>query len=83
MLISEKEIEIERLKTTVVSLNIKCQVTQSIEKEVQKLQKMHENSEIDRVKLQNHVHDLGICIKNDADSHNKFEEQLMQQIKEL
>lgn len=51
MEVSEKEIEIERLKTTVTSLNHKCSINDDLVLDVQNQRDKFDNSEIERVKL--------------------------------
>jgi hypothetical protein len=51
MQVSEKEIEIERLKTTVASLNHKCAIVDDHLQDVQNARGDHKDSEANRVKL--------------------------------
>ena len=55
MQVSEKEIEIERLKTTVVSLNAKCSNVNDIEEDFRNASNRFDDSEAQRTKLQEHI----------------------------
>ena len=55
MQVSEKEIEIERLKTTVASLNHKCAIVDDHLADVQNARNDFADSEVQRVKLQEHI----------------------------
>lgn len=51
MVISQQEIEIERLKTTVVALNAKCSVVDDHKVDVNNHYNNHSNSEVKRQEL--------------------------------
>ena len=51
MQVSEKEIEIERLKTTVASLNHKCAIIDDHVADVHNARGDYQDSEVNRVKL--------------------------------
>jgi len=59
MIISEKEIEIERLKTTVMSLNTKCSVVDDHLEDVKNTNARLDESEQMRAGLQDHIVDAG------------------------
>ena len=66
MQISEKEVEIDRLKTTVVSLNGKCNVVDYHVADVRSTKSALSESENARVKLQEHIQITSITIKTEA-----------------
>ena len=53
--VSEKEIEIERLKITVVSLNTKCAVVDDHIEDLKNTTARFHDSEVNRQKLQDHI----------------------------
>jgi hypothetical protein len=53
--ISEQEVEIERLKTTVVALNAKCSIVDDHKTDVQNTTIRHTESESFRVELHSHI----------------------------
>jgi hypothetical protein len=53
--ISEQEVEIERLKTTVVALNAKCSIVDDHKTDVQNTTIRHTESESIRVELHSHI----------------------------
>ena len=55
MQVSEKEIEIERLKTTVATLNHKCTIVNDHLEDVHNARGDFKDSEGNRVKLQEHI----------------------------
>jgi hypothetical protein len=55
MQVSDKEIEIERLKTTVFALNSKCEVVADHEKDVKTTNNRFLQSEAERDSLQSHI----------------------------
>lgn len=55
MQVSEKEIEIERLKTTVATLNHKCTIVNDHLEDVHNARSDFKDSEGNRVKLQEHI----------------------------
>jgi hypothetical protein len=61
MTISEQEIEIERLKTTLISLNSKCAIVDDHQQDVHNRTEMHYESESIRSEL--HVHIESVSTK--------------------
>jgi len=81
--ISEKEIEIDRLKTTVIALNHKASVVIDKDKDIENATKRLEDSEAARVVLQQHIVETSVKVDVDANNHNKYQDDLIQQIKDL
>jgi|TARA_B110000305_G_C19319056_1_gene577991 hypothetical protein len=69
MQVSEKEIEIERLKTTVVSLNAKCSNVNDIEEDFRNASTRFDDSEAQRTKLQEHIVLTSQKVEQDASNH--------------
>ena len=63
MQVSEKEIEIERLKTTVASLNHKCAIVDDHLADVHNARGDFKDSEGNRVKLQEHIVQTSITVE--------------------
>tara|TARA_B110000285_G_C14819421_1_gene465762 strand:- start:283 stop:612 length:330 start_codon:yes stop_codon:yes gene_type:complete len=55
MTISEQEIEIERLKTTVIALNAKCSIVDDHAVHAENTAEKHNDSEYKRVELHTHI----------------------------
>lgn len=83
MQVSEKEIEIERLKTTVVSLNAKCSNVNDIEEDFRNASTRFEDSEAQRTKLQEHIVLTSQKVEQDAQNHASYQQELIDQINEL
>ena len=64
--LSEKEVEIEHLKTTVIALNEKVQVLNDLKKDVDIHKDLVKNSEIKREELQIHITETSIKIREDT-----------------
>lgn len=83
MQVSEKEIEIDRLKTTVFTLNTKCQIVDEHQRNVQTARADFKESEDERYKLQQHMLQTAEDVKQDAATKSQFQQQLTDQINEL
>ena len=55
MTISNQEIEIERLKTTVIALNGKCTIVEDVREDLTEKTKTFDESEKARADLQTHI----------------------------
>jgi protein subunit release factor B len=83
MQVSEKEIEIDRLKTTVVSLNSKCVIVDDHITDVQNNRENFQESEVARVKLQEHIVISSQKIITDNSSHTDYQQELINEIASL
>ena len=83
MQVSEKEIEIDRLKTTVVSLNSKCVIVDDHITDVQNNRENFQESEVARVKLQEHIVISSQKIITDNSSHTDYQQELIVEIASL
>lgn len=72
MTISEQEIEIERLKTTVVALNAKCSIVDDHKIDVENTTVRHSESERVRVDLHQHITTTGERVNNDNLAHTDY-----------
>lgn len=78
MQVSEKEIEIERLKTTVVSLNHKCAIVDDHKEDVSNANNRFAESETQRVVLQEHIVETSETVKVDTATHNAYQQELIE-----
>lgn len=83
MVVSEKEIEIDRLKTTVESLNAKCYIIDDHVKDVKSAQIRFAESEVKRVELQEHIVTTSQTIEVDNSAHGSHQQQLIDQVTAL
>lgn len=67
----ERDIEIERMKTTLIALNGKLSVMTDIEKEVQDHRGYLVTNETKRTELQVHITELGQKLRVDTDAHDE------------
>lgn len=81
--LSEKEIEIERLKITVVSLNTKCQVVDDHIEDLKNTTVRYDDSERNREKLQNHIVEAARKIEKDNLAHTDYQSELHKEIEAL
>ena len=72
MVISEKEIEIERLKITVVSLNTKCTVVDDHIEDLKNTTTRYDDSEIQRENLQQHIVETAKKVQVDNVNHTDY-----------
>ncbi|CDW85596.1 gas2 domain containing protein [Stylonychia lemnae] len=75
--LSEKEVEIEHLKTTVIGLNTKVEVIRDMEQDVVNSQTITKNSEIKRVELQTFIKTTSIQIQEDAQKNKQFQDSVI------
>ena len=68
--IGEKDIENERMKTTLFALNEKLAVMEDIEKDIEEHKKYLKTSETSRVDLQNHITETSSQITKYTEEHN-------------
>ena len=81
--LSEKDIEIERLKITVVSLNTKCSVVEDHIEDLKNTTERLDQSEAQRENLQNHIVEAAVKIENDNQSHTDYQQELTNEIEAL
>ncbi len=72
MTISEQEIEIERLKTTVIALNAKCSIVDDHATHAENTTVKHVDSETARVALHTHIKTVVTSVHNDNKAHTEF-----------
>lgn len=72
MQVSEKEIEIERLMTTVASLNHKVKIIEDCETDVKNIGYRFSDSEGKRGGLQTSIHQTSVLIQEDTNKHNTY-----------
>lgn len=83
MQVSEKEIEIERLKTTVATLGGKCAIVDDHLADVQNARDGLEKSHNDHRKLQDQLVEVSATVEKERDAKERFEDGLNQQIRQL
>lgn len=83
MQVSEKEIEIERLKTTVASLNHKCAIIDDHVADVHNARGDYQDSEVNRVKLQEHIVKTSVTVEHDMNNHKSYQSELIDKISSL
>lgn len=83
MQVSEKEIEIERLKTTVASLNHKCAIVDDHLADVHNARNDYKDSEANRVKLQEHIVQTSVTVEQDMTAHKTYQTELIDKISAL
>ena len=83
MVISEKEIELERLKTTVMSLNGKCSVVDDHVDDVNNTRAKFDQSEQTRGTLQVHIVQTAQKVEQDNTAHTEYQEELVAEINNL
>ena len=83
MQISEKEIEIDRLRTSVEVMNNKCSNYDQYVEDLSNSRGMFSDSEQNRVKLQEQITQISITVKNDNVTHTTYQNELTERISEL
>ena len=83
MTISNQEIEIERLKTTVIALNAKCAIVDDHRTDVENTTIRHSESERIRGDLHSHITATGEKVKNDNIAHTDYQDELQQNLGDL
>jgi hypothetical protein len=83
MTISEKEIELERLKTTVFSLNGKCVIVDDHVEDVRTATYRFNDSEAQRGKLQIHIVETSKKVQLDNTAHTDYQNDLIEEINSL
>lgn len=83
MTISEQEIEIERLKTTVIALNSKCSIVDDHKIDVDSHYTNHTESESKRVELHEHITTTSTKIHYDNEAHTDYQSELQSNISDL
>ena len=78
MTISNQEIEIERLKTTVIALNGKCTIVEDVRDDLENRNKNFADSEDARAGLQTHITVTSQKIVTTNRTHTEYQEQLTQ-----
>mgnify|MGYP000894960594 CR=1 FL=1 len=74
MTISNQEIEIERLKTTVIALNGKCTIVEDVREDLENKQKNFGESEEARAGLQTHITVTSEKIVTTNRTHTEYQE---------
>ena len=77
MQISDKEIEIERLKTTVVALNGKCANTEDQLEDVKNATNRFVDSEHNRTKLQEDIIITATNVQQNSEEHKLYQSELI------
>jgi uncharacterized membrane protein len=80
MQLSNYEIEVERLKTTVIALNAKTMVVDDHIIDVQTTTERFTTSEIKREELQQHIIRTSEVVENDNEKHRNYQEELAETI---
>ncbi len=70
--LSEKEVEIEHLKTTVVALSQKIELMKDLEKDVENHQVLSQNHKQKRVEMQNYLLETSNKIAQEASDNKAF-----------
>ena len=83
MTISHQEIEIERLKTTVIALNAKCAIVDDHRQDVEHSTNRHAESESKRVDLHTHIKTVVENVDNDNQNHTQYQDELNRKIDDL
>lgn len=83
MTISNQEIEIERLKTTVIALNAKCAIVDDHRYHAENTTVKHTDSESKRVELHTHIKSVVEQVHQDNSDHIDQRETLHSNIAEL
>lgn len=73
MLVSEKEIEIERLKTTVISLNIDNAKVSDYLADLNNTKDRFQDSEHQRESMQDHLVETAKKVQNDNQMHTDYQ----------
>ena len=81
--ISTQEIEIERLKTTVIALNSKCSIVDDHITDSKNATVRYEDSEIKREELQTHIIQISQTVKTDNTAHTDLQEELILNVQDL
>jgi hypothetical protein len=76
MVISEQEIELERLKTTVVALNAKCSVVDDHKVDVDNHYDNHSSSEFKRSELHTIITTTSTKVHLDNQAHTDYQTEL-------
>eukprot|EP00347_Sterkiella_histriomuscorum_P021380 403334174 len=77
--LSEREVEIEHLKTTVIALNQKVEIIRDMEQDVDNYHQATKHSEIKRVELQTHIKETSIKIQEDARQNKQFQDRVIEE----
>ena len=83
MTISEQEIELERLKTTVIALNAKCSIVDDHMFHADNTTVKHTESEYKRIELHTHIKTVVTQLHQDNQEHIEQRETLHSNISEL
>eukprot|EP00347_Sterkiella_histriomuscorum_P004714 403359390 len=81
--LSEREVEIEHLKTTVIALNQKVEIIRDMEIDVVNSNTLTKNSEVKRVELQTFIKQTSVTIQEDAQKNKQFQDELIAENKRL
>lgn len=81
--IGEKDVEIERMKTTLIALNGKLGALSDVEKEVVDQRRYLQESEGKRGDLQDHITDQAARLKGDAKDHESKHDRNISDIEKL
>ena len=81
--LGERDIEIERMKTTLIALNEKVAVTSDIKNDCDEHKGYLDTSENERKKLQNHIVDASVKIKEEQEKNSETHNQHIKEIEDL
>lgn len=76
--LSEKEVEIEHLRTTIVALSEKAEVLEDMRKDVFAVKDLLRNSEMHRLELQQQLTETAKKVHEDSAMHHDFQHRLTQ-----
>lgn len=75
--LSEKEVEIEHLRTTIVALNEKAEVLEDMRKDVFALKELLRGSETHRYELQQQLIETSRKVQEDTFTHQEYQQRLI------
>lgn len=79
----ERDVEIERMKTTLLALNEKLTVVNDVKQDIVEHQQYFQESEAQRAKLQNILVDTSNKVQDEAVKNNDKQEELIREIERL
>ena len=70
--LSEKEVEIEHLKSQITALNEKIVVISELKRETEQSKELWRQSELKRDELQTHIREVIVTVKEDREEHEAY-----------
>ena len=70
--LSEKEVEIEHLKSQITALNEKIVVISELKRETEQSKELWRQSEVKREELQTHIREVAATVKGDREEHEAY-----------